>query len=393
MADIQVRSLGEADIPEAASMTARIFAGEDELEDMTALLEAAYRTCPYMPPRLCWGAFDEGRLAAKWQILDFRIRVAGNVLAVAGIQGVVASPDENFKGYPALIARECLPGVVAAGFTVAMGFAQRGGLYTKIGGVPVAPEYRVELDPRSIPPLSADDDPFRLLGSEADIEQVLDVYAATNASRSGSFVRTLDYWPWMVRKPDVWWMTDDGYIGVIPNENDLELKEIGGRDPAFYDVAARKLSALAREAGQTRIWGRIPPDHPFCDAARRYGIELKTQVPKRSGCIGMVLDPTGFVEAVRPGLEDRANALGLPPLELGFAGAGFDAVLSLGAAGAPRKITLPVPSSSLLQWCMGFRSVASSLVEHAATIESDDAALLERLFPVGAPFTWGSDRY
>jgi len=377
-------------------MTAGIFAsGETERAGMVKLLEAAYRTCPYMPPSLCWGAFDGDRLAAKWQILDFSVRVAGNVLRVAGIQGVVASPDENFKGYPALIAKEAIGDVAAEGFTMAMGFAQRGGLYVKIGGVPVAPEYRVELDARSVPPLAEGDDPFQLLESEADVRHVLDVYNETNAERSGSFVRTPEYWPWMVRKPDVHWITDDGYIGVIDQKNSFELKEVGARDPRFYDLAARKLSALARERGHSLIWGRIPPDHPFCEVARRYGIELRTDVPKRSGCIAMVLNPAGFVEAVRPGLDARAKRLGLPPLELGFAGAGFDAVLSLEGAGsgASRKIPLAVPSASLLQWCFGFRSVTSAAVEHGAELARADIEVLDQLFPVGSPFTWGSDRY
>ncbi len=396
MPDIHVRRLGEDDVPAAAAMTAGIFAStEDERAGMTKLLDAAYRTCPYMPPSLCWGAFDGDRLAAKWQILDFSVRVAGNVLRVAGIQGVVASPDENFKGYPALIARQAIGDVVAEGFTMVMGFAQRGGLYVKLGGVPIAPEYRIDLDARAVPPLPAADDPFRLLESEDDVAFVLDVYNETNAGRSGTFVRTPEYWPWMVRKPDTHWITDDGYIGVIETENELELKEVGARDPAFYDLAARKLSALARAAGHARIWGRIPPDHPFCDVARRYGIELRTRVPKRSGCMGMVLDPASFVAAVRPGLDARSKELALPPLALAFGGSGFDETLALDGvgSGARRDVQLAVPASVLLQWCFGFRSVTSALVEHAAPAVPADLELLDALFPTGTPFTWGSDRY
>jgi hypothetical protein len=394
MTDIQVRRLGADDIPAAAALTARIFATEDELAGTTALLEAAYRTCPFMPPELCWGAFVEGRLAAKWQILDFRVRVAGNVMRVAGIQGVVAAPDDNFKGYPMLIAREALPELAELPFSIVMGFAQRGGLYTKLGAVPLAPEYSATIDPRGVPRLAPEEDGFRELSSEADIGFVLDVYNETNADRTGSFVRTPEYWPWMVRKPDVHWLTEDGFIGVIDQGTHLEIKEVGGRTPAFYDLALRKLSALARARGYDRISGRIPPDHPFCDAARRYGIEMKTVVPKRSGCIGLVLNPTKFIDALRPGLEQRHEALGLPPLQLTFGGAGFDAQMELGrGSAAVEKVELAVPSSTLLQWAFGIRSVQSSLVEHACDVSAEDEAVLAALFPVGCPFTWGSDRY
>jgi hypothetical protein len=315
-------------------------------------------------------------------------------MRVAGIQGVVAAPDDNFKGYPMLIARHAWPEVAAEGFPIVMGFAQRGGLYTKLGAVPLAPEYGVVIDPRSVPPLAEADDDFRELTSEADIRFVLDVYNATNEGRSGSFVRTFEYWPWMVRKPDVHWLNDDGYIGVIAQKAHLEVKEVGGRDAAFYDRAVRKLSALARALGHGRVSGRIPPDHPFCDAARRYGIELKTSVPKRSGCIGLVLNPGRFVDALRPGLAARHAALGLSPLHVRFAGGGFDATLELGSGAGPvEKVELAVPSSALLQWSFGIRSVESSLVEYGCEVRAEAQSMLSALFPVGCPFTWGSDRF
>ena len=392
--DITVRRLGPDDIPAAAALTARIFAGEGELVGMTAMLEAAYTHCPYMPPNLCWGAFVGDRLAAKWQVLDFQVRVAGNVLRVGGIQGVVAAPDDNFKGYPLLIARKAMPALAHEGFSMVMGFAQRGGLYMKLGAVPLAPEYRVEIDPRSVPRIKDAADTFFELSSEEDIGFVLDLYNETNHDRSGSLVRTPEYWPWMVRNPDRYLLTRDGYIGVNDFGDHIELKEVGARTPAFYDLALRKLSALAREKGYQRISGWIPTEHPFCDAARRYGIELRTSVLKRSGCIGLVLDPTGLVEGVRPGLDARREAEGLPPLQVTFSGAGFDATLDLtGGADVARKIDVAIPSPAFLQWCFGFRPVSSTLVEHGCELDAEDHSLLEQLFPVGQPFTWGSDRY
>ena len=107
----------------------------------------------------------------------------------------------------------------------------------------------------------------------------------------------------------------------------------------------------------------------------------------------MVLNQAKFLEGVRPGLAARAAELGLPRLELRFGGAGFDNVLDIGNGPSARKIDLAVPSSSLLQWCMGFRSPTASTIEFDASTSGEDLALLDRLFPVGSPFTWGSDRY
>jgi len=396
MADATVRTLTEDDVHAVADLTARVFADPDEREGVYALTRAAYESCPYMPISLCFGAFVGDRLAAKWQVLDFRAHVAGVVVRMAGVQAVLADPELNFRGYPELVAHHGIPTAVAQGFTFALGFAQRGGLYTRVGAVPVQADYELHLDPRQIPPLPSSEDPFEPFDEERDLERVLDFYNRENRERSGTLVRSRALWPWILRKPPEIWSSPDGYLGVRVNEGSLEVREAAGRDDDFYDRALRKLARVARSLDRRRIVGHIPPDHPLAEMARRYGTEMRIEVPKRSGCVSLLMDPRGLLEALRGGLEARLVRAGLDaPLELAIemADGAFTTALCAEAGGAGHGIRLAVPRGALLQLCFGFRSARSVAQEHGLRLDERDRHLLDAVFPAGHPFTFHTDRY
>lgn len=397
MSDATVRTLTEDDIEAVADLTARVFADPDERPGVYALTRAAYQSCPYMPLSLCFGAFLGDRLAAKWQVLDFRAHVAGTVQKMAGIQAVVADPELNFRGYPELVAHNGVPTAVAQGFTFALGFAQRGGLYTRVGAVPVEADYELHLDARTIPPLPEAEDPFGPFDEERDLDALLGFYNDENRERSGTLVRTRALWPWILRKPPEIWMSPDGYLGVRVNEASLEVREVAGRDDAFYDRALRKLAAHARTLGMRHLMGHIPPDHPFAEMARRYGAEIRIEVPKRSGCVSLLMDPQGLLDRLAPALAGRLERAGLDTgsLELVFEAPGGPFTLRLceGATGAGRGLRLAVPAGAILQLCFGFRSVRSIAQEHDLALDPADRRLLEAVFPASHPFTFHTDRY
>ena len=103
---------------------------------MNSLMRAAYQSCPFIPPELCWIGVEDERLVVKWQLLDFRLRIAGTVVPIAGIQAVVAEPDVNHTGYAMKAALAALQDIRELDFDMLLGFATRGGFYTKLGTVP-----------------------------------------------------------------------------------------------------------------------------------------------------------------------------------------------------------------------------------------------------------------
>lgn len=392
-----VRRLRRDEIDQVADLTARVFASGDEVEPMRALMRAAYETCPYMPPELCWVAEEEGRIVAKWQALDFEMWVSGTPVRTAGIQGVVAEPDANHKGYAKLIA-ECAIGEVRdAGFDMVFGFAQRGGFYTKLGGVPLCADYMLELDARQIAPLR--EDPFRL-ATDDDLPELIRTYNESNRHTSGPLVRTEALWPWLVRRPAEMHLCDAGYVGVTRFDDRLEIREVAGSGPTFHAAAVRKLGSIAREAGLRRICGAVPADHDFVAAAAPHGGTLTTTFSKRSGCLGMPLAPLRLIGRLTDALGARLRAsteAGIG-IDLGIESGGERARFGLNE-GAPstRKIDVVLSPGSLLQLAMGYRSASDLLSEQAeqqtAPPSARDVALLDVVFPRSHPFMWHTDRY
>ena len=251
-----VRTLRAEETGIVSDLTARIFGGPDNYDRMASMLRAAYAECPFISHELCWVAEAEGRIVTKWQLLDFQMRIAGTPIRMAGIQGVVAEPDENHKGYAKEVALAALPEIRKLDFDLVLGFAKRGAFYRRLGAVVVAGDYEIELDPLGVPPLG--DDPFSEYDEARDLPAIIDAYNLANRDTTGPLIRTPELWPWLDRKARTIFVCDEGYIGVALFPDRLEIRELAGQGAAFHDAALRKLAALAREAGIKRIHGAVP---------------------------------------------------------------------------------------------------------------------------------------
>jgi hypothetical protein len=407
---MRLRTLTREDADAAADLTARIFSKEGEYESMFSILRLAYLECPFMPPELCFAGEVDGRLVAKWQILDFMTRIGRTEIKLAGIQAVVAEPDENHKGYPRKVAEYTIRALDALGFDLALGFAQRGAFYRRIGAVPLQAEYELELNAQQIPKLR--DDPFHEW-TEAELPQLIDHYNRANANRSGSLIRTEGHWPWMVRKAPVIYMCDDGYIGVRYYHDRLEIREVAGRGEAFHQAALGKLAQLALAAGQRKINGAVPADHPLALAAIPHGAKITADYTKKSGCIALPFSPLRMLAKIRPELEDRLGRSRFfeHRIELIVRCGGQEETFALASPGAAsssgeapnHKVELDVSPGGALQLAFGYRPVRSVVHEDreraaahgVATSPLDDTSLeiLDVLFPQGHPFMWQPDRY
>lgn len=398
---LTVRRMTVDDIDDACDLTARVFSKDDaDRQDIFGMMRFAYHNCPFIPTDICWLGLVDGHMVVKWQLLDLQIRIAGAVVPVAGIQAVAAEPDANHKGYALATAIEALKEIRELDYDCVLGFAERGGLYKKLGTVPVSGEYDFELDARPIPPLR--DDPFHEW-SEDELPRVIDLYNESNLGRSGPIVRKVEHWPWLVRKPPVIHLAGEGYIGVRVNEDWLEIREVAGRGAAFHDAAVRKLADLAKAHGLRRIQGNVPADHPLVEAAIPYGARIAARYQKRNGFISLSMHPLRLLERARPELDARLahSRHHDVELDLGVRSEAEESRLTLNAGGRTgRKIDLELHSSALQQLAFGYRSVRDLLLHHArergaAPPALDDVSLdiLETVFPKGHPFMWETDRF
>jgi hypothetical protein len=393
-----VRNLRPDETDAVADLTARVFSGPDEYPGMFELIRSAYANCPFIPTDLCWVAEAGGRIVAKWQLLDFEMRIAGTPIRMGGIQAVAAEPDENHKGYAKEVALTALPQIRELDFDLVLGFAQRGAFYRRLGAVVVAADYQVELDASGVPPLR--EDPFRPWNEADDLPFIIDAYNQSNANSTGPLIRNEALWPWLVRRPTSIHVCNDGYIGVSLFDDRLEIREVAGHGPHFYDAAIRKIAALAREADLKPICGGVAPDHPLIRMAIPYGIRVHSTYTRKSGCIGLALAPVRLIGRLTNTLSARLQASRYHDvhLDLGLRAPDEEARLLVNPQGQQgRKVDLDLPAGALLQLAMGHVSASSLLVAHpeACTqpLNAELLGLLDAAFPVGHPFMWHTDRY
>ena len=395
---ITVRTVHESEIEEVAELSARVFGRPEEFDQLRGLSILALTSCPFMKPEHCWVASSKGRIVAKWQGLDFRLRIGAATVRAVGLQGVVAHPDVRGRGFAEAIAREFFASGGHREFDLLLGFAKRGAFFERLGGVPVMPEFWWTVPTRRVGRL--DPDPFTPM-QEEDLPALLDFYDRFSGSRPGSMVRTKEYWPWMIRKPDHILMHPDGYFGYRvlqgPLEDDrVELREIAGQGEAFHDAVIRKLGDVAREHGIETIGAHIPSDHPLVESSIARGSEIRVEYPAHSGGFAMIANFERLMQKLRPELALRLerspwrDAHVQLDLRCGDAGS----ALTLGREeGDARKVALALAPPSFIQLVFGYRSVRSVLWDESIELDGTDVALLDALFPAGNPFMWHTDRF
>lgn len=393
-----VRKLRSDETDAVADLTARVFGKPQEYAGMFQMMQDAYANCPFIPTDLCWVAEAGGRIVAKWQILDFEMRIAGTPVRMGGVQAVAAEPDENHKGYAKEVALAALPEIRELGFDLVLGFAQRGAFYRRLGAAVVAADYEIELDPLGVPPLR--NDPFREWDEGSDLPAIIHAYNQSNAGSTGPLIRNEALWPWLVRRPTSIYICDDGYIGITQWGDGLIIREVAGQGPDFHEVALRKIASLAREANLKRVYGAVAPDHPLIQMAVPYGIRVSSIYTRKSGCIGLALAPVRLIGRLVDTLSARLEASRFHDiqLDLGLHTPGETKRLVLNPGGRQeRRVDLNLPETALLQLAMGHVSVASLLVAHPKAFPDplgpEPLGLLDAAFPVGHPFMWHTDRY
>ncbi len=395
---IRVRTITDDDFEGVAGLTGRVF-GKSDAQQMQEELKAALQYCPFMRRDLCWIAEENGEVLAKWQFLDFVIRVAGVDMRAAGAQAFVAEPSQRGRGPATQLVPVAHAGIIAEGFDVTFGFAERGVFYEKIGAAPTMANYWLRIEPRRIPRLV--DDPFTALTpySEADLEPIIEHFGRSNANRSGSMVRTVKHWGWMPRRPTHIAICPDGYIGYRLGSDAIEVREIGGNSIEFYNTALRKLGALAREAGLNEVRGAIPIDHPFAQVSTSYGASVDVEYPAHSGAMVLILNMEPFIAKLVPAFERRlaASAFGDTRIQFSLRCESVDVKLDLNpSASGDLKLELELPHRAMLWLAFGYLSVETVFAREGIASRSFDEnsrRLLDVLFPQGHPFMWEPDRF
>jgi len=173
-----------------------------ELDESLTLSEFAfqYRVAPEerearlasMKPQQQWGAFVDGKLAAKYTLLDFETWIHGVKFAMGGLAGVATWPDYRRQGLVAKLLAHSLETMRARGQTVSFLHPFSFPFYRKFGWEYYTDLKKVEIPMAKLPPAPPETARVRRVANDGAL---LDATYAAYASRySGTLVRTEDWW-------------------------------------------------------------------------------------------------------------------------------------------------------------------------------------------------------
>lgn len=255
---------------------------------------------------------------------------------------------------------------------------------------------------------------------EGDLPALMDLYEAENASRTGSLVRTPEYWDWLlhglqaigrIRREDIWLVEKSerqpvAYAMLRPGPLDqLEIYEAAATRGDAASALLNAVAARARSEGSPCIELKLPLDH----RVTRYALSLGAHLSGYShGMYARILDLQGLFKALRPELERRLRSS--PQSEWGGAlrfitdVGSIDLAVENGEIGLGGKVSpvhaVEIPQSLLVKlvtgytsvdWVAGVLNVRRMAGLSSAHIDRKLWPIMQALFPKGCPYIWNAD--
>ncbi len=259
--------------------------------------EPFYLRDPSYRPEHSWVAKKDGRLLAHLRVFDRTIRVGEAELRVAAIGNVITAPDQRGRGHAGRLLDAMLAEIPKEGFAYSLLRAYRPILYERHGWVPIGEEVvRAELPP--FDPASVAIEPF----GDPDLPEVMRLYEQTNAQRTGTTIRSPEYWHGQLE-----WLEEDrdgflvarrdnrplaGYVRSRAREDATEILELG-ISAGDVEVGRALLSAVAGRRGR-RIRANLPP------SLRGTLLPDERELVEEFALMGRVIDSEALAAALEP---------------------------------------------------------------------------------------------
>ncbi|MCZ6680535.1 MAG: GNAT family N-acetyltransferase [Candidatus Poribacteria bacterium] len=351
------------------------------------------------------GEADVSRL---W-IFAYEMRFGSALLRMGGIGGVGTNDEHRNQGFARHVMEDSTALMAEQGFDVAMLFGIRD-FYPKFGYATTLPEVRVALNTADAREAVSS---YRIRKFEMhDAPQVLALYAANNAERTGTVVRYADWQGFKMgssfsEEAAAFVVLDetDGVIGYFvcdDTDKHCTLSDIGFQDRTVFDTIVHFLTDRADRIGAERIECSMPPDHPFAIFCRRYGCQTSIRDPKNGGGMMRIINQSSTLKKITDELERRLQRSAhfsqwagriLITTELGRDCLGIDRGRVAHLASAANAYRLEMPQDKLIQLMMGRRGIEDLAVDSDVSVTGGIIPVLDTLFPVGYPHVWWPDRF
>lgn len=367
---------------------------------------------PFCQREWCHIIRQDGRIVSHVCFVPRPMRIGSAVIRAGTIGYVATHPAYRGRGLASLLISNWTAEATAEGYHLAYvhgipDFYERFGYRHAFPMDARDPALWLDLTNLSSPEAGLRVRPYQ----ERDLPAVMRLYEEDNRSRSGTLVRSKAYWQWLhsgleghgwVRRENIIVVEKSdgqvvGYAMVNPADQDrFTLWEVAGPGKEAKSALLSELARRAQEAGNDRLYMRVPLDHSFA----AFCVPLGAQVVGYSdGVYGRLLDVVGLFRALGSELEAR---LARSPLrgwtgtlrletDIGTVTLPFGrGKLQLDGMPAPVR-TVQMPQSWLARLVTGYNDLAALNRRRGVAMARADWPLLRALFPKGCPYIWAAD--
>src|SRR5205823_5561408 len=259
-------------------------------------------------PEQSWVLEQNGRLLSHLRIYDRWIRVGRAKLHIAGVGNVITALDARGHGYSGQMIRALLPVLQQEGYAYSLLWTHLPNLYGRYGWVPVEQELvRAVLPSIVLSPVSIA--PFQY----HDLAGIKRLYETTNAGRTGTTIRTAEYW-----LEQLFWLHEDrsnflvahdnvtdavvGYVRGQTMPHTVEILELGVEEDNF-DIGRTLLVVLSMQR-DGQLQGQFPP------SLRTLFFPGEFAIIPEPGLMGRVINLAELLYVVEPMWHDRVREAG-----------------------------------------------------------------------------------
>lgn len=399
-----------------AELIGQVFGPDDR-----RLWESFHGREPFCRRDCCLIARENGKIASHICWVPRSIRVGSVIIRAGAIGYTVTDPAYRGRG-------------LAAGL---MNFwkdhlAERGEHLSFIVGIPYfyerfGYEFAFPLDMRDAPVVIDTNHSSHPAGTgkasqyqPGDLPDLMELYDRENKARTGSQVRTREYWHWLLeglqasgrlKREDIWLVRDfvgksSGYAFLRPGFQDaLEIWEASAADEDTARAIINLAVELARREHRQHIDIKLPLDHVITRYALCGGARLRGY---SSGIFARILNLQCLFTALVPELERRlrnspfSNWEGTLLLETDIGELSLaiqKGAIRLGET-AGQVLSLRIPQSLLARlvtgyasphWIAGALNMLHKTSRSSTPIPVEALPILEALFPKGCPYMWNAD--
>ena len=271
---MEIRCVRQAELEEMVDLQCRVFRTDGhERYGQYIHGDSSYR---YGQTRV---VVVDGRIVATLRIWDRTLRIGSTPVRMGGIGGVCTHPDHRGRGYASAMMADAVSWMRLEGYLASVLFSEiPTRFYRRLGwgSVPMA-GFRLTGVGQGATTMAVKGE-WRVeeFDESRDLKQVMALYEDYNRRRSGSLVRTQQYWysaPARLRGilPSVVVRRGDAVGGYLNSElaaDRAEVLEVGCESDGYRALAALADHLVRRclERGIDEIHGDIPHGHPLVAA-------------------------------------------------------------------------------------------------------------------------------